>query len=106
MRWRQNLRHSPCSANSVVVDVRGKPEVMSDSGSFSGDEDGLFLIDHDTGAHSGTAGAALARVGGKAIDNAIHDIEVHQDGDGTWGFVTGSANHGGDHAEDSNVDMA
>lgn len=82
--------------DSQVVDDAGEPLVMYHSGSFNVDEDRQFVIEDDGGIHFGTKDAALARIGGKAVDDAIQEIEVYENDDGTWGFEIAGVDYGGE----------
>jgi len=82
---------------SVVTDDKNNPEVFYHAGSFRLDEDEQFFIDDDGGIHFGTEDAARARIGGKAVDDAIQSIEVYENDDGTWNFEVDGIDHEGEY---------
>ncbi len=97
---------------STVTDEGGKPKAVYHSGSFRREEDGQFIIDDPKGGiHFGTEDAAMQRIGGKAIDDALQEIEVYRNDDGTYGFEIEGADYGGEYltraeAEDAAEELA
>jgi len=95
-----------------VVTKTGKPwqkpgdeEELFHSGSFRYEEDEQFVIEEDGGIHFGTEDAANARIGGKAVDDAISEIEVYENDDGTWGYEIEGMDYGGEFATEDEASI-
>jgi hypothetical protein len=81
-------------------------DIVYHSGSFVEEEGDVFVVEDDGGIHFGTEDAALARIGGKAVDDAIIGTEVYQNDDGTWGIEIEGADYGGEYLTQDEAEIA
>lgn len=104
----QTIKQTPELAeffrDTKVVDEQGNPLMVHHSGTFRTEEDEAF--DTEAGVHFGTLDAARARVGGKAVDDAIQSIETYQNDSGLWEFSINGLDYGGEYESEAEAQEA
>lgn len=90
--------------DTKVVDEQGNPLMVHHSGTFRTEEDEAF--DTEAGVHFGTLDAARARMGGKAVDDALQSIETYQNDSGLWEFSIDDIDYGGEYESEAEAQEA